>query len=369
MSLKRVFYPSTARAFIRLSFADAFYSRLLFIGGVMIQLKTVSKAYTFGGRAFHALNGLDLTVEPGKIFGVLGRSGAGKSTLLRAINLLERPTRGEVIVHGVNLTALSPAALRQYRHKIGMVFQHFNLLESRNVFHNVALPLEIQHYPRQAIEKRVTEVLGLVGLADKHDFLPSQLSGGQKQRVGIARALASHPDVLLCDEPTSALDTESTRSILNLLKRINREFNLTIVLITHELDVVKQICDRVGVLHEGQLVEEASTVNIFSAPQHPVTQQLVQQALHFYSPTLRESGSLILKLTFVGESSEAPLISYLIKNFDVTINIKQALIENIQETTVGFTICELVGEQQSIERALHYIRSTSIQVEILHAYA
>ena len=332
----------------------------------MIEFKDVSKRYDNG---FLALDRINLTIKRGEIYGVLGKSGAGKSSLLRCVNLLERPTSGQIIVGDIHLTALSAHALRQHRHKIGVIFQHYNLLESNTVFENIALPLTILKLPKDEIHTRVTELLKLVNLSEKSGSYPSQLSGGQKQRVGIARALASNPDVLLCDEATSALDAESTSSILRLLKKINQELNITILLITHELDVVKQVCDRVGIMHEGKLIEEDTTVNIFSNPKQIATKQLIQQALHFYTPERHDNTSLFLKLTFIGRDSEEPLISALVKKYDITINILQALIEKIQDTTVGFTICQLNGDHDAIQKSLDYIRSTSIQAEVLHATA
>lgn len=331
----------------------------------MIEITQLSKRYDNG---FLALDNINLNIPRGEIFGVLGKSGAGKSTLLRCVNLLERPTQGHVLVDNINLMELNAAKLREQRHNIGVIFQHYNLLQSGDVFENIALPLKILGVASNEIKKKVFELLELVNLTEKAHHHPQQLSGGQKQRVGIARALAANPKVLLCDEATSALDTESTTAILNLLKKINRELNLTIFMITHELEVVKQVCDRVGVIHDGRLVELDSTVNIFSNPTHPVTKQVIQQALHFYTPPLHDKQSLYLKLTFIGNSEE-PLISNLVKKFDVSINIKQALIEKIQDTTVGFTICELKGSEDAIQNALQYAKSTSVTVEVLHADA
>ncbi len=332
----------------------------------MIQLNQITKRYE---NNFVALDNLNLNVRRGEIYGVLGKSGAGKSTLLRCVNLLERPCSGEVIVDQVNLTALNRRALRAHRHKIGVIFQHYNLLDSATIFDNIALPLKILGKSKDAIQQKVTELLELVNLTHKAYAYPAQLSGGQKQRVGIARALAADPQVLLCDEATSALDAESTTSILNLLRKINRELNLTILLITHELEVVKQICDRVGIIHEGRLIEEDSTVNIFSAPKHAVTKQLIQHAWHHYQPEKHDDNSLFLKLTFIGQDNEEPIISSLVKQYNVTVNIRQALIEKIQDTTVGFTIFQLKGEHTSIKQALAYIQTTNIIAEVLHATA
>lgn len=332
----------------------------------MIELNNISKRYDNG---YLALQNVSLHIRKGEIYGILGKSGAGKSTLLRCVNLLERPTSGQVKVNGINLTALDANNLRTHRHKIGMIFQHYNLLESASVYDNVALPLKILGKCKATIDLKVTELLQLVNLSDKATHLPSQLSGGQKQRVGIARALAADPHILLCDEATSALDSESTTSILQLLKKINQTLNLTILLITHELEVVKQICDRVGIIHAGELVEDDATVNIFSRPKHIITKQLIQHALHFYTPEKHDELSLFLKFTFIGEDSEEPLISSLVKKFDVSINIRQALIEKIQDSTVGFTICQLRGEKSAIKDALDYVRSTKIIAEVLHASA
>lgn len=228
----------------------------------MIELRHLHKDYVINQQHISALKDINLTISRGEIFGILGKSGAGKSTLLRCMNLLEKPTRGQVLVNHIDLTTLPTAQLRIQRHKIGMIFQHFNLLESRNVFDNIALPLEVIHTSAKDIQERVSTLLALVNLTDKQHYLPSQLSGGQKQRVAIARALAAEPHVLLCDEATSSLDPAATQAILQLLKEINQTLGLTIVLITHEHAVVKQICDRVGVIEEGELIEQDVTSNI-----------------------------------------------------------------------------------------------------------
>lgn len=333
----------------------------------MIEIRQLSKIYQIQNCAFFALKDINLKIKQGEIFGVLGKSGAGKSTLLRSVNLLERPTTGQIIINGVDLTSLSLTQLRAHRHKIGVVFQHYNLLESRSVFGNISLPLEIMGASRTYIQNKVGELLELVGLSDKKNYFPAQLSGGQKQRVGIARALATNPQLLLCDEATSALDTEATHSVLNLIKKINRDLDLTVLLITHELDVVKRICDRVGIMDQGSLVELDSTVTIFSNPQNQVTKQLIQQALHFYTPDHHDRDALVLKLTFIGKDSDEPIISSLVKKFNIHFNLRQALIEKVQDTTVGFTICSLAGDKVALEQALRYIQSTSIKAEILHA--
>ena len=244
----------------------------------MLEIRDLTKLYPGRGGGVTALDGVSLTVERGEFFGVVGRSGAGKSTLVRCINLLERPTPGTIRVGGVELTRLRGAELRRARRRIGMVFQHFHLLWSRTVAGNVALPLEIAGAPRDRIRQRVAELLDWVGLADKADAYPAQLSGGQKQRVAIARALANEPELLLCDEPTSALDAATTRSVLNLLRRVNRELGLTVVLISHELDLVRAACDRVAVMHAGRVVECGPVQEVFARPRAEATRQLLAAA-------------------------------------------------------------------------------------------
>ena len=234
----------------------------------MIELKSVTKVYDSGGQKINALNGVDLTVQEGEIFGVIGFSGAGKSSLIRCVNLLERQTSGNVIVDGKDLTTLSPKEIREVKRNIGMVFQHFNLLNSKTVFHNVAMPLLLAKVPKKEINQRVGELLEFVGLADKANNYPDQLSGGQKQRIGIARALATRPSILLCDEATSALDPQTTNSILQLLKKINHEYKITILMITHEMAVIREICDQVAVIEEGRIIERGSVFQVFSSPKN-----------------------------------------------------------------------------------------------------
>ncbi|MDF2690369.1 MAG: metN [Gammaproteobacteria bacterium] len=340
----------------------------------MIELKAVNKSYHSKLAKFHALKDINLKVAKGEIYGIIGRSGAGKSTLIRCVNLLERPDSGEVIVDGVDLLKLNPAALREKRHSIGMIFQHFNLLHSRTVYDNVALPLELISIGKPYIAKRVNALLELTGLASHKNHYPHQLSGGQKQRVAIARALATSPKVLLSDEATSALDPETTRSILNLLKKINQELNLTILLITHEMDVIKSICDRAGILDQGGLIEEAPVLQLFARPKSEVAKKFTQSALHIQLPeSLRErlqaqvfpNSRPIVKLTFLGEKAEEPIVVSLMTRFNVTTNILQANLEMVGHSPVGMTICELWGTPGAIEHSLEFIKSQNIQVEVL----
>ncbi|MDF2940456.1 MAG: metN [Gammaproteobacteria bacterium] len=340
----------------------------------MIELKALNKSYQTKQAEFHALRDINLKVAKGEIYGIIGRSGAGKSTLIRCVNLLERPNNGQVIVDGVDLLQLNPKALREKRHSIGMIFQHFNLLSSRTVYDNIALPLELIGISKPYIAKRVDALLELTGLGLHRHHCPQQLSGGQKQRVAIARALATSPKVLLSDEATSALDPETTQSILNLLKKINQELNLTILLITHEMDVIKSICDRVAILNQGEMIEEAPVLELFARPRSEVAKNFTQSALHIQLPdSLRvrlkpepfDGSRPIVKLTFLGEKAEEPIIVSLLTRFNVTTNILQANLEMIHQSTVGMSICELWGTPGAIEHSIEFIKAQNIQVEVL----
>ncbi|WP_227368131.1 methionine ABC transporter ATP-binding protein [Halomonas sp. M20] len=340
----------------------------------MITLENVSKTYGSGAQAIHALKPTDLHVPQGAIHGVIGLSGAGKSTLIRCVNLLERPSSGRVFVDGQELTALSAKGLNHARHGVGMIFQHFNLLSSRTVFANVALPLELMGVPRREIRERVQPLLELTGLTDKLDKYPSELSGGQKQRVAIARALASRPKVLLCDEATSALDPQTTTSILELLKDINRKLGLTILLITHEMEVVKSICHRVGLIASGKLVEEADVGDFFTAPQTRLGRAFLNAFLELDPPQALlermqaepdEHTHPVVRLAFRGDSVALPLISRLTRDCDVDVSILEAKVESIQERTLGLMIAELIGTPDRINAALDYLNAHDLQVEVL----
>lgn len=340
----------------------------------MIELKQISKQFEVKGQKITALDNVNLEVPKGTIYGVIGSSGAGKSTLIRCVNLLERPTMGQVIVDGQDLTAMSEKELILARRNIAMIFQHFNLLSSRTVFDNVALPLELSHTDKQTIEKKVSELLELVGLADKRDVYPSNLSGGQKQRVAIARALASDPHVLLCDEATSALDPATTQSILQLLKEINQRLGLTILLITHEMDVVKRICDRVAVIDQGRLVESGSVSEIFSNPKTELAQRFIQSTFHFelpaeyteqLSPTATPNGKPIIKFEFTGRSVDAPLLSHASKKFGIDFSILMSQIDYAGGVKFGFVIAEVEGEADKINEAKFYLIDNNVKVEVL----
>lgn len=340
----------------------------------MIQLDNLYKSYQTHAGSVDALIDIHLAVTPGEICGVIGRSGAGKSTLIRCVNLLERPTSGSVIVDGQHLLELSPVQLRQMRHQIGMVFQHFNLLSSRTVFRNVAFQLELLGYKKQAIEQAVMPLLELTGLADKRQCYPSELSGGQKQRVAIARALITKPRVLLCDEMTSALDPETTRSILGLVKKINAELGLSILLITHEMQVIKAIADHVVVIDGGRIVEDTNVIQLFKNPQSHVAKQLVSHDVHGHIPEElqnqihhhpTECSKPILQITFIGETATQPVIEQLIHHSQVHVNIMQADLEYLRKETIGTMTVTLAGSAQDCEQAIIYLRERGVGVEVL----
>jgi len=337
----------------------------------MIDVQELTKRFPGGG---DVLSGVNLNIRQGEIFGIIGRSGAGKSTLVRCINLLERPTSGKVFVDGREITALNEAELRQARRGIGMIFQHFNLLSSRTVFDNVAFPLELTGQTRAEIAKTVEPLLELVGLSDKRDNYPSQLSGGQKQRVGIARALASKPSVLLCDEATSALDPETSKSILALLQDINRKLGLTIILITHEMPVIKEICHRVAVLDAGKVVEEGPVFDVFTAPKAEITRSFVRDLVDRELPgTLKErirqtgptQGNPVLRIVFTGPNANSPVISEVVRRFAVTLNILLAHVDYIQGSPYGNIVVEAIGKGADLQAAIDHIRSNNLRVEVL----
>ncbi len=340
----------------------------------MIKLTNINKVFKQGARSIQALSNINLHVPQRQIFGVIGSSGAGKSTLIRCVNMLEKPTSGEVWVDGRDLTKLSDKELTKARRGIGMIFQHFNLLSSRTVFDNVALPLELDNTPRADINKRVNELLELVGLADKKEYYPANLSGGQKQRVAIARALANSPNVLLCDEATSALDPATTRSILELLKDINRRLGLTILLITHEMDVVKRICDQVAVISGGQLVESDAVSEVFSHPKTPVSQAFIQSTLQLdipddykerMKPEWEEGLFPLLKLEFNGLSVDAPLMSIVARRFDADINILSSQMDYAGGVKFGVMLAELHGKNGNTEKSIAFLEEHHVKVEVL----
>ncbi|GEA61759.1 methionine ABC transporter ATP-binding protein MetN [Vibrio comitans] len=340
----------------------------------MIEIKQVNKVFYQGKTAISALKDINLTIAKGNIFGVIGSSGAGKSTLIRCVNMLEAPTSGEVIVDGVDLTKLSKKELSEARRNIGMIFQHFNLLSSRTVFENIALPLELAGKDKPTIEKKVSELLGLVGLSDKRDTYPANLSGGQKQRVAIARALSSDPKVLLCDEATSALDPATTQSILGLLKTINRQLGITILIITHEMDVVKNICHEVAIIGGGELVEKGSVGEIFAHPKTELAHQFIRSTLDLSIPedyesrllTERKEGSYpLVRLEFTGASVDAPVISQITRKFNIDISILSSDLDYAGGVKFGMMVAEFFGDEEADNAAIQYLKDNNLKVEVL----
>lgn len=341
----------------------------------MIKLNNITKIFTLPDKKLTALDNVSLHVPKGQICGVIGASGAGKSTLIRCVNLLERPTHGAVVIDDVDLTQLSDAELVKTRRQIGMIFQHFNLLTSRTVFENVALPLELENKSKAEILEKTTALLALVGLSDKHNVYPANLSGGQKQRVAIARALASDPKVLLCDEATSALDPATTQSILKLLKEINRTLGITILLITHEMEVVKRICDQVAVIDKGRLIEQGTVSEIFSNPKTELAQEFIRSTFHIMLPeeylenlsdTPKHAKSYpIIKFEFTGRSVDAPLLSQASKKFGVELSILTSQIDYAGGVKFGFTIAEVEGDEDAITQAKVYLMENNVRVEVL----
>ena len=334
----------------------------------MIELKNIAKTYGEGEKAVEALKGVDLSVEAGEIFGVIGLSGAGKSTLIRCINRLEAPTSGQVVVDGRDILSLNDRELRLARQQMGMIFQHFNLLATRTVSANVAFPMEIAGRPKNEIKSRVAELLELVGLSEKAKAFPAQLSGGQKQRVGIARALANSPKILLCDEATSALDPQTTKSILALIHDVKVRLGLTVVLITHEMRVITEICDRVAVMENGLIVESGPVIEVFPRPEMPITKSFVEAAISREDTSSEwgyEPRGDLVRILFIGQPAGEPIISSLVRRFQVEANILQGDIGHLQGQPFGTMVIDLIGEKAERSRALDFIKSLNLPVEVL----
>ncbi len=334
----------------------------------MIELHQVHKAYQVNGRDIPALHPCDLHIGRGEVFGLIGHSGAGKSTLLRLLNRLEQPSGGRIVIDGEDVTALDSQGLRRFRQRLGMIFQHFNLLSSKTVAENVGMPLQLAgELSRRAIAQRVDELLQRVGLAEQAHKYPAQLSGGQKQRVGIARALATAPKILLCDEATSALDPQTTGQVLQLLAELNRELGLTIVLITHEMDVIRRVCDRVAVMDAGRIVEQGAVAQVFLHPQHPTTQRFVQEdeavdadAQH---ADFAHVPGCILRLTFQGEATYAPLLGQVARRSGVDYSILAGRIDRIKDVPYGQLTLALTGGD--IDAALACFQAADVHLEVL----
>lgn len=342
----------------------------------IIRTENMAKIFTDGKKANKVLKDVNLSMAKGDIFGIIGYSGAGKSTLVRCFNGIEKPTKGNVFFEGRSIIGLKPSELRNIRKKIGMIFQQFNLMPSRTVFDNIALPLKQSGLTKKEINTRITELLQLVSLPDKSNFYPSQLSGGQKQRVAIARALVNKPKVLLCDEATSALDPKTTKSILYLLKKLNNELGLTIVVITHEMSVVKEICQKVAVLDKGEILEEGDVYSVFSNPQESLTKSFIETTstlgnveglIKTDSPVVKlQPGQILLKMSYTSNSVSEPLISYISRQYDVDANIVFGDIQIITNNPLGGLIVIFSGKKIDIDNAIQYLEKQNVAIEVLN---
>lgn len=339
---------------------------------MMIELNQIVKRYKTKKQDVLAVDHVDLSIQSGSIFGVVGFSGAGKSTLIRLLNNLEQPTSGDVIIDGDTIGKLSKSELRKKRQKVSMIFQHFNLLWSRTVLNNITFPLEIAGVSRSEAKQRALELVELVGLKGREDAYPSELSGGQKQRVGIARALANEPNVLLCDEATSALDPQTTDEILDLLLKIKEQRNLTIVIITHEMQVIRRICDEVAVMENGRVIEQGAVTSVFENPQHDVTKRFVKDDLNDdFDESITDlvhidDNSYIVRLNFIGNNTTEPLISYITKTHDIDVNILEANIKHSKDGSIGFLVLHLPSlDSEKFEKFKNDLEAQHVSLEVL----
>ena len=348
----------------------------LFQGGeVMIELQNITINFNSKKENIHAVKDVSLTINDGEIFGIIGFSGAGKSTLVRCINLLERPSSGKVILDGKDLTEMSDKELREERKKIGMIFQHFNLMRSRTVYGNIAFPLKKRGLSKEEKDKKITSLLRLVGLEDKKDAYPSQLSGGQKQRVAIARALANDPKVLLCDEATSALDPQTTKAILKLLEEVNKQLGITIIIITHQMEVVKDICDRVAIMDMGEVVETGHTADVFLKPKETVTKSFIETASNISKVydliksgdafTELKPGEKMMILTYSNVNTKEAMISHLSRTYGVDASIIFGNVEILKDKPLGKLVVIMGGKEENIGSAIDYLKSAGIDVEVI----
>lgn len=334
----------------------------------MIKIEHLSKQFINGKDSFLAVKDVSLNINQGEIFGIIGLSGAGKSTLLRCLNRLEEPTEGRIMIEGVDLTNANKNELRKERKEIGMIFQHFNLLLQKTVYENIAFPLRLENMDKSEIDKRVNQLLEYVELVDKKDSFPSQLSGGQKQRVAIARAIANNPKILLSDEGTSALDPKTTKSILKLLNKIRKELGITIVLITHQMEVVKDICDRVAIMENGEVIEENTVENLFREPKTKTAQTFINSMQTNIEEEIinpNDFKGTIIRLSFLEQSAKQPIVAKMIRNFDIDVNILSGNINKLQMSSVGHLILELTGESSKVNNAISFLKDENVHVEVL----
>lgn len=335
----------------------------------MIAIENISKSFETNGKKVQAVKNVDLQIKQGEIFGIIGSSGAGKSTLIRCINRLEEVDSGNIFIEGKNINSLNKKDLNSKRKDMAMIFQHFNLLSQKTVYENIAFPLKLKGLNKKEIDNKVDTLLNYVDLRDKRDNYPSQLSGGQKQRVSIARALANEPKILLSDEATSALDPKTTKSILNLLKKIRDEFGLTIVLITHQMEVVKDICDKVAIMENGEIIEVNTPIELFRNPRTKTTKAFINSLStvaadeEYINP--RKFQGTVIRLSFLGESAKEPIVSRMIKNFNIEANILSGNINELVSTSVGHLILEILGEDQEVNNAINYLKTQNVNVEVI----
>ncbi len=335
----------------------------------MIQIKNIKKTYISNNIQVEALKEINLDIEKGDFYGIIGLSGAGKSTLIRLLNRLEEPTSGEILVEGNNILEFNSKALQEYRKKTGMIFQHFNLMSSRTVGGNISFALEVANYPKDRIKSRISELLKLVELEDKMDNYPAQLSGGQKQRVAIARALANHPKILLSDEATSALDPKTTKNILTLLKDIQKKLNLTIILITHQMEVIRDSCNKVAILDRGNVAEVGEVVDIFAKPKTSITQDFIKHLIpeeELEVEFSQKPSRKIIKLSYIGITIEKPIISQLVRKFDVDVSILAGSIDKLVTNSVGHLILELSGDMENQIRSIEWLEKNKLGIEVLY---
>ena len=333
----------------------------------IIEFINISKTFKSKDSEVHALKNISLSVQKGDIFGVIGFSGAGKSTLVRMINALEKPTSGSIIVNNENVLELRGENLRGFRKNIGMIFQHFNLLHSRTVFQNIAIPLELEHWPKSKITARVNQLLKFVGLDEKANSFPNELSGGQKQRVGIARALTLNPEILLCDEATSALDPRTTDSILELLQKINKDLNVTILMITHQMNVIQKVCNKVAVLEKGELVESGNVIDVFGNPQKETTKGFIRTVINDQLPESVKSylrdydkPQKVVRLRFDGKNADNPIMSLAIKETGVNISILYGIVTELEGKVVGFQTVQITGEEKQLAAAETFFKEHGV---------
>lgn len=334
----------------------------------MIRIKNLNKTFYSNNKEFQALKDININIGEGDIYGIIGLSGAGKSTLVRCINRLEEADNGKIIIDGSDILNLNKENLNKFRKKVGMIFQDFNLLKQKTVYENVALPLFLEKLPQEDINVKVNRLLKYVGLEDKKNNYPSELSGGEKQRVAIARAISNEPKILLSDEATSSLDPKTTSSILELLKSIQAEFGITVVMITHQMEVVKQICNRVAIMDQGEVIEKNKVENLFNSPQTNLAKTFINSVNTLAEEEIinpKDFSGKLIRLGYLGDSSKSPIVSRMVKTFDIEVNIISGSINKLQSSNVGHLILELIGDENEIDKSIDYLENKNVNVEVI----